>query len=170
MGSPFLGEIRMGGWNFAPQGWAFCDGAQLSINQNDALFQLIGTTYGGDGVNTFSLPNLRGRLPIHMGSDPQGNPYVIGQVAGSESVTLINAQLPLHTHPAQADTRPGSQTSPTGHYWAGAAANSYAGSGNANMNPGAIGVAGGSQPHDNMPPFLAINFVIALSGIFPSQG
>ena len=170
MGQPFVGEIRMGGWNFAPNGWAFCNGATVAISQNDVLFNLIGTTYGGDGLNTFNLPNLLGRFPIHQGTDPHGSSYVIGQLSGVEAVTLTTNQMPSHTHLPQADAATGSQSSPGGHYWAGTAANAYAAGGTATpINSLAVGTAGGSQPHDNMPPFLAINFVISLFGIFPSQ-
>jgi microcystin-dependent protein len=164
---PYVGEIRMVGFNFAPQGWAFCDGSLLSIAQNEALFTLIGTTYGGDGQTTFALPDLRSRVPMH-----QSNGHVLGDSGGVERVTLTGAQLPSHNHLPQADSNSGTSSDPTGHIWAQApAARSYVAgaSANAQMNASAMTNAGGSQPHDNMLPFLAINFVIALVGVFPSQ-
>ncbi len=166
MGQPFIGEIRMIGCNFAPQGWAFCDGSLQSIAQNTALFQLIGTTYGGDGQNTFALPNLSGRAPIHQGSG-----FVIGQIGGEENVTLIPSQMPVHTHAAQATNGvTGSVNSPANNYWSGWTGGPFSSSSPTGpMNPAAVGLAGNSQPHDNMPPFLAINFIISLFGIFPSQ-
>lgn len=174
----FLGEIRLFAGNFPPQGWTFCDGALLSIAQNDALFALIGTTYGGDGQSTFALPDLRGRVPLHQGT-LAGNNYVIGQKAGVESVTLTNSQLPAHSHAAGASTAvPPSAGS--GVNLAGAAAYvpaapakprlyAAAGSSTVAMSPQAIQPSGGNQPHDNMAPFLAVSFIIALAGIFPSQ-
>ncbi len=167
MSSPFIGQIRLLACNFAPVGHAFCDGRLLPISQYDALFALVGTTYGGDGVNTFALPDLRGRIPVH-----QGGSFVIGQLAGSEAVTLNVNQLPTHTHPAAASNDSGgtAQNSPAGAYW-----NKWAGSGfsaaaaNGTLNAAAVSNVGGGQPHDNMPPFLVINFVIALIGIFPSR-
>lgn len=152
--------------NFAPLGWAFCMGQLMPISQNNALFALIGTTYGGDGQNTFALPDLRSRLPMH-----QGNGFVMGQMAGEESVTLTPNQIPLHSHAAQANNSAGTQTAPAGNLWAASADHPYgpiAGI-NTSMAPASLGSAGGSQPHDNMHPFLAVNFIIALSGIFPSQ-
>ena len=166
MSSPFVGEIRMFGGNFAPAGWAFCQGQLVAIDQNPALFNLIGTTYGGDGQTTFALPDLRGRLPLH-----QGNGFVIGQLAGEENVTLTTNQLPQHSHAALADVNAGTHTGPAGHLWAGSANFPYAAAGTnpTQMAAGSVGVAGGSQPHDNMHPFLAVNFIISLFGIFPSQ-
>ena len=169
MSQPFVGEIRMAGFNFAPQSWAFCDGSTLSIAQNDVLFSLIGTTYGGDGQSTFNLPDLRGRLAIHQGS-VQGTPFPIGQHAGSETVTLTSNQLPAHNHPALAQSAPGSQPGPAGALWAGSIQTPYSTNApNATMNPQAIGLAGGNQPHENRMPYLAITFIIALFGVYPSQ-
>ena len=166
MGTPFIGEIRMFAGNFAPRGWAFCWGQLLPIAQNDALFALIGTTYGGDGQQTFALPDLRGRVPVHMGSG-----FTIGQQGGAETVTLATQQLPTHTHVATSDKNAAALTSPAGNVWA--ASNNYAQfappPGATSMSQGTVGLAGGSQPHDNMPPYLAINFIIALSGVFPSR-
>lgn len=165
MSNPYIGEIRMVGFNYAPQGWALCNGQLLSIAEYTALFQLLGTTYGGDGQNTFALPNLQGRIPFH-----QGNSYVIGQIAGSETATLTTTQLPAHTHPLAASSSAGTQATPTGGYWAQSSLGAYSTEAAANsMAATAIGNTGGSQPHDNMPPFLVINFVISLFGIFPTQ-
>jgi microcystin-dependent protein len=164
MSSPFIGEIRMFAGNFAPAGWAFCDGRLIPIDQNEALFALIGTTYGGDGQSTFALPDLRSRVPIHAGPG-----FVLGQQAGVETVTLSLAQIPAHSHVPQGNTSP-TASSPAENVWAGGVTNSYSTAApNANMDPGALGSAGGSQPHDNMLPFLAINFILSLFGIFPSQ-
>jgi microcystin-dependent protein len=168
MASPFVGEIRMFGGNFAPAGWAFCSGQLLAISENDTLFTLIGTTYGGDGQSTFALPNLQGRLPLHQGSG-----FVIGQADGVESVTLTTQQIPIHIHVPQCQTANNQQQSPGNGLWAATAPATtqiYANTAPAAaMNPGAVGSAGGSQPHDNMMPFLAVNFIISLFGIFPSQ-
>ncbi len=165
---PFIGEIRIFAGNFAPQGWAFCDGSILSIAQFDALFALIGTTYGGDGQSTFQLPDLRGRVPLH-----QGTGYVIGQVAGTESVTLTVQQLPQHTHPAQAATLANSVT-PSGKLWStdpngNIAAWATTPTANTPLAGNAVGNAGQNLPHDNMQPYLAVSYIISLFGIFPSQ-
>lgn len=167
MADPYLGEIRMFGGNFAPQGWMFCAGQTLSISENDALFTLVGTTFGGDGVTTFGLPDLRGRIPIH-----QGGGIVAGEIGGTETVTLSPAQLPAHTHPLLAsgstanNPNPGNnvpgESSVISMYQSGAAS--------AAMAAGATSSVGGNQPHDNMQPFLCINFIISLAGIYPSQG
>lgn len=165
MGQPYIGEIRLIGCNFAPMGWSFCDGSLLQISQNTALFQLIGTTYGGDGQTTFALPDLRGRIPIH-----QGNGFVLAQNAGEETVTLTVSQIPAHNHAAQANSAPGTQSSPAGGVWANSSLDQFSTAApSAAMAAGALGVAGGSQPHDNMVPFLAVNFIISLFGVFPSQ-
>jgi microcystin-dependent protein len=165
MSSPFIGEIRMFGGNFAPAGWAFCNGALMAIDQNDALFQLIGTTYGGDGQTTFALPNLQSRVPVHVGPG-----YTLGQNGGVETVTLTVSQLPAHTHTVQASSAGSGSSDPTNNFWASSpATKQYAASANTQMAPGAMGSTGGNQPHDNMLPFLAINFILSLFGIFPSQ-
>jgi microcystin-dependent protein len=166
MSQPFVGEIRIFGGSFAPQGWATCDGQLLAIAQNDVLFQLIGTTFGGDGEETFALPDLRGRIPIH-----QGNGHVLGDRAGVETVTLTGPQLPVHTHAFAASTNLAQQSHPAGEVVAESAnvqlyiedAPSIA------MSPQAILPVGGSQPHDNLQPFLVVTFIISLFGIFPSQ-
>ena len=165
MSTPFIGEIRMFGGNFAPVGWAFCDGSLIPISENDALFNLIGTTYGGDGTTTFALPDLRSRVPVH-----QGPGFVIGQAAGAETVTLTVNQIPSHTHGAQANTN-GTQTSPANNVWAGSSLGQFdnANPPDSSMAANAIGNTGGSQPHDNMIPFLAISFILSLFGIFPTQ-
>jgi microcystin-dependent protein len=153
--------------NFAPQGWAICDGSILSIASNDTLFNLIGTTYGGDGQSTFALPDLRGRAPIH-----QGNGFVIGQAGGVEAVTLTINQLPVHNHVPQAaiGATGNPANSPAGNIWSGWTGGQFTTQAPAvNMNAAAINTDGGSQPHDNMVPFLAINFIISLFGVFPSQ-
>jgi microcystin-dependent protein len=165
----FLGEIRMFGGNFAPFGWAFCDGRLLSIEQNTALFSLLGTFYGGDGVTTFALPNLQSRIPIHQGQGTGLSPYVIGQAGGTENVTLTTQQLPQHTHSATASTG-GGVSSPANSYWGSSATTKqYAPGTNATMAAGALGTTGGSQPHTNIMPYLAISFIIALDGIYPSR-
>ncbi|MCX6982625.1 MAG: tail fiber protein [Verrucomicrobia bacterium] len=165
MGQPYVGEIRMFGGNFAPAGWAFCDGSLLAISENDVLFSLIGTTYGGDGQNTFALPDLRGRLPVHQGAG-----FVLAQSGGVEAVTLTVNQIPAHTHPLVGAAAPGDQVSPAGNVLA----HSFSVTPYVNdvptgaMNPGTVASAGGNQPHENMQPFLCVSFIISLFGIFPS--
>lgn len=166
---PFLGEIRLGGWNFAPVGWAFCNGQLLAIQQYSALFQLIGTTYGGNGINNFALPDLRSRVPLHTGAG-----FVLGQVAGLEQVPLSGTQYPAHSHQFSATLNPGTQTNPPGNVPAtltGGAASAYIQSpATAALAPQSIGpAAGGSQPHENRQPYLALTFIIALTGAFPTQ-
>jgi microcystin-dependent protein len=163
MSEPFLGEIKMISWNFPPRGWAFCNGQLLPINQNQALFSLFGTTYGGNGQTTFALPDLRGRTPVHM-----GNGLTQGQPGGETSHTLSISEMTSHTHLVQANTGAPNQGSPANNYWA-ALAQSYSGSANSTMNPAIISNVGGSQPHENMQPYLVINFIVALQGIFPSR-
>ncbi|HTC95662.1 MAG TPA: tail fiber protein [Terriglobales bacterium] len=166
MSSPFIGEIRMFGGNFAPVGWAFCNGALIPISENDALFNLIGTTYGGDGVSTFALPNLQSRVPVHVGPG-----FALGQSGGAETVTLTTSQIPAHSHVPQGFSGVGNQSSPGSGVWASSSPATYYGdtAPSVAMDPAAIGSAGGSQPHDNMVPFLVINFILSLFGIFPSQ-
>ena len=150
--------------NFAPVNWMLCQGQVLLITDYTTLFQLIGTTYGGDGQTTFNLPNLSSRVPMHQGAG-----FIIGQMAGEESVPLTVQQIPQHTHPMLCNSR--SSPTPAGSYWGAASANAYVAGASANttMNPGAVGITGGSQPHDNVMPYLAVNFIISLFGIFPSQ-
>jgi microcystin-dependent protein len=170
MAEAFVGEIRMFAGNFAPAGWALCNGQLQSISQNAALFSLIGTTYGGDGQTTFGLPELRGRVPVHQGTGPGLSNRVIGQRAGEESVTLTQNQIPAHSHTALADSNAGTQTSPAGNVWAASNYNPFTpSSSGAQLNAGALGNAGGNQPHDNQVPFLTVNFIISLFGVFPSQ-
>lgn len=165
MGTPYVGEIRMFGGNFAPAGWLFCDGSLISISENETLFQLIGTTYGGDGQETFALPDLRGRIPVH-----QGNSFVIGEMAGVEQVTLTTSQIPSHGHPLLASTSAGSDNNTSGKLLAQSpTVSAYVEAGtDGNLAANAISPVGGSQPHENMQPFLCINFIISLYGIFPS--
>jgi microcystin-dependent protein len=170
MSEPFLGEIRMFGGNFAPAGWAFCNGQILSISANDALFALLGTTYGGDGTTTFALPNLQSRIPIHQGQGVGLSTYVIGQSSGVENVTLTTQQMPQHTHAANADSGSGGVSNPASSFWASSPnTKQYSPSTNAAMAVGATSLTGGSQPHQNIMPYLAISFIIALQGIFPSR-
>jgi microcystin-dependent protein len=165
MSSPFIGEIRMFGGNFAPAGWAFCNGALIPISENDALFNLIGTTYGGDGQSTFALPDLQSRLPVHVGPG-----YALGQSGGVETVTLTTAQIPAHSHVPLSVSGNGDQATPQNGVWAGAATSHYSSSApSLAMSPSAVNNDGGSQPHDNMMPYLTINFILSLFGIFPSQ-
>jgi microcystin-dependent protein len=169
MSDPYVGEIRMFAGNFAPAGWAFCQGQLMPISENETLFNLIGTTYGGDGQSTFALPNLQSRVPIHMGTGG-GGAYVLGQMAGEEQVTLTGNQIPSHTHVPVANTGNGSAASPSGNFWAQSANLPYSTQPpTASMAATAIGSTGGSQPHDNMIPFLVVNFIISLFGIYPTQ-
>jgi microcystin-dependent protein len=167
MGTPFMSEIRMFGFNvnFLPKGWALCNGQLLPINQNQALFSLLGTRYGGNGVTTFALPNLRGRVPIHF-----GNGRNLGEAAGAEAVTITAQTMPQHFHFMNASTAAsGGNDNPTGRFL-GSASNLYHTPASLTpMNPGTIGSTGGSQPHENRQPFLTLTFGIALQGIFPSQ-
>lgn len=169
MSDPYVGEIRLFAGNFAPQGWAFCDGQTLAIAENDVLFNLIGTTYGGDGQETFQLPDLRGRVPVHQGSGPNGQNHVIGQRGGTETVTLSPQQLPLHNHALRASTVPATVASPGGALLAATSVNSYGpGPASAAMAASAIGVSGGGQPHSNMAPTITVSYIISLFGIYPS--
>ncbi|MGH9841958.1 MAG: phage tail protein [Blastocatellia bacterium] len=173
MASPYVGEIRMFGGNFAPVGWAFCNGQLLPISEFDTLFTLIGTTYGGDGINTFAVPDLRGRIPIHQGQGNGLSPRPIGQAGGVEQVTLTVPQIPTHTHTANCSTGAGNQGGPINHLWAAASTlTPYSADASAlqPMGAGAIENDGGkSQPHENRMPYLAVAFIISLWGIFPSQ-
>jgi microcystin-dependent protein len=170
MTEPFLGELRLMPYTFAPQGWAFCNGQILSIAQNTALFSLLGTTYGGDGRSTFALPDLRGRVPISAGQGPGLSNYTLGEVSGTETVTLDTTQLPAHRHTVVANSGPASTGRPDGAVPARTSANAYAVAPDETaMNAGMLGVSGGSQPHNNLQPFLVLNWCIALQGIFPSR-
>jgi microcystin-dependent protein len=174
MGEPFIGEIRMFGGNFAPAGWAFCNGALLPISENDSLFILIGTTYGGDGQSTFALPDLQGRIPVHAGTGSDGITYTLGDKGGVESVTLTTNQIPIHTHVPVATANAGTVASPANATWAAAGTGEQIYSTPPNppasaMNAQGILPSGGSQPHDNMAPYLCINFILSLFGQFPHQ-
>jgi microcystin-dependent protein len=165
MSQPFVGEIRMFAGNFAPVGWAFCDGALMPISENDVLFELIGTTYGGDGQSTFAMPDLRGRVPVHA-----GNGYVVGETGGVESVTLTINQIPSHGHQQVASTDVATLSSPANTLTGQAASKPYRVPGAiVAMTAGLLAATGGSQSHDNMQPYVAINYIISLFGIFPSQ-
>jgi len=164
MGTPYVGEIRMFAGNFAPAGWALCQGQLLAISENDVLFTLIGTTYGGDGQTTFALPDLQSRVPVHVGPA-----FVQGQTAGVESVTLTTSQIPAHSHVPLCNSGAGTNASPQNDVWAALDSNIYSDvAPSVIMAPSALGSTGGSQPHDNMVPFLVINFIISLFGVFPS--
>jgi microcystin-dependent protein len=180
MSEPFLGEIRMVGFNFAPRGYAFCNGQLLSISQNTALFSLLGTTYGGNGIQTFGLPNFQGRVPIHQGSGPGLTPRVMGETSGQENHTLIITELASHTHSVtvspSCSADDGTTGSPVGNVPAVPAAGTTPvtaytspGSGSMASSSGTATPSGGSQPHNNMQPYLVVNFIIAMEGIFPSR-
>lgn len=164
MSTPFLSEIKVVSFNFPPKGWAFCNGQTLPINQNQALFSLLGTTYGGDGIRTFQLPNLQARMPIHMGSE-----YNLGQAAGETNHTLIQQELPTHNHSAQGISGNATVPEASGNTWAASTHNPYSTTQNTTLSPTALSQTGGSQPHNNMPPYLVLSFIIALQGIFPSR-
>ena len=166
MGTPYLSEIRIVSFNFAPRGWALCNGQTLSINQNQALFALLGTTYGGDGITTFKLPNLQASMPVH-----QGNGFNLGNAGGEAAHTLTVPEMPSHTHTAQGVSTTATSPAATNNTWATSTANPYNTQPppNTTMSPATVAMAGGGQPHDNMPPYLTLNFVIALQGIYPSQ-
>jgi microcystin-dependent protein len=166
MGEPFVGEIRMFGGNFAPAGWAFCSGQLMPISENDTLFNLIGTTYGGDGQETFGIPDLQGRVPIH-----QGPGFTIGQKAGEENVTLTVQQIPSHPHVPTCQSTNAPTSGAGGGLWAATTTQQiYSTTAPATqMNAGAVASAGGSQPHDNMMSYLVVSFIISLFGVFPSQ-
>ena len=165
MAQPYVGEIRMFAGNFAPAGWMFCEGQLLPISENETLFQLIGTTYGGDGESTFALPDLRGRIPIH-----QGNGFILAETGGAEEITLTVNQIPAHSHAYLATANAGTQVDPAGnHVSASPTVDFYiVDTPSAAMAPTAVGPVGGSQPHTNFQPYLCVDFIISLFGIFPS--
>lgn len=169
MASPYVGEIRMFGGNFAPEGWAFCNGATMPISQNDTLFNLIQTTYGGNGTDSFNLPDLQGRVPVHQGT-LAGTSFSLGQTGGTESVTLTTQQIPPHTHPFNASNNNGSQPQPQNAFPSRIASGfMYTGFPPAvQMNAGSVTGSGGSQPHDNMMPTLTVNFILSLYGVYPN--
>lgn len=166
MSDPFLGEVRIFSYLYpsAPMGWAFCDGQLLQIVQNTALFSILGNTYGGNGSTTFALPNLQGRMPIHVGDG-----FTLGQQGGEAAHTLSISEMPKHTHPVTASGNLADQSAAAGNLWATVSRNSYSGTVNTNMNPAAVLAAGGSQAHSNMPPYMVLSFCIALQGIYPTR-
>ena len=168
MAEPFLSEIRVVSFNFPPKGWALCNGQTLPINQNQALFSILGTTYGGNGITNFALPNMQGRAPMHT-----SNSHLLGQSAGEEQHTLAASEMPVHQHVLRASGKTAASSSPNAGVLAapgrGATPAFAAATNLVPLNPAAIGTTGGSQPHENRPPYLALNFVIALQGIFPSR-
>jgi len=176
MSDQFVAEIRIFGFNFPPVGWAFCNGQVLPLSQNTALFSLLGTNYGGDGKSTFALPNLQGSVPLQQGEGPGLSLYDLGETGGQTTVTLISSELPAHTHALECSTAVGDQTSPVGHVPAVPPAqrgqNFYADAPGTKpaMNANLLAVAGGNLPHNNMPPYLTLNFCIALQGVYPARG
>lgn len=164
MSEPFLAEMRLISFNFPPKGWALCNGQLLPINQNQALFSLLGTTYGGNGQTTFALPDMRGRAPIHVGAG-----FTQGERGGESAHTLTISEMPAHTHAAQGSTATGTQKSPANNVWATNSVNPYNSAANTTMAAGAITSVGGSQAHENRQPYTVLNLIIALQGIFPSQ-
>lgn len=170
MAEPYIGELRVFSFNFAPKGWAMCNGQTMSIQQNTALFALLGTFYGGNGVSTFQLPNLQGNVPTHLGVSPSGTQYTIGEVAGTPNVTVINSQMPQHTHNLNANTA-GTGMNPGGSFPAAQAGttNYTPASDGSILTPTAVPLQGGNLPHNNMQPYLVLNICIALQGIFPSR-
>lgn len=170
MSDPYIGELKLLPYNFAPKGWAFCQGQILSIAQNTALFSLLGTTYGGNGQTTFQLPDLRGRVPISTGQGPGLSPYDLGQVGGSETTTLTSGNLPVHTHQVRATSEDANSAQPGNNLPAAVGAGAYGGPDpDTTMSASMIGPAGGNQPFNNVQPYLALNWCIALVGIYPSR-
>jgi microcystin-dependent protein len=171
MSEPFIGQVMLFAGNFAPRGWAFCNGQILSIAQNTALFSILGTTYGGNGQTTFALPDLRGRVAIGPGQGPGLSNRLLGEASGEETVTLNMEQMPRHAHMAAARSEGGTSAAPANGVWAGSTARDsiYAATPDTTMNPQAIAPTGGSQPHGNMQPYLGVNYIIALEGIYPSR-
>jgi microcystin-dependent protein len=169
---PFVAEIRIFPFNFPPKGWAWCNGQLLPLSQNTALFSLLGTTYGGDGKSNFALPDLEGRAPMHPGQGPGLSLHDLGESGGAETVTLLQSEMPLHSHPARADTVDVGDTnipSPNAVFAQSGGGTLYQTTSNAQLAPEALTPAGGDQPHDNMQPYLTLNFNIALQGVFPPR-
>jgi microcystin-dependent protein len=174
MSNPFVAEIRIFPFNFAPKGWAFCNGQIMSLSQNTALFSLLGTTYGGDGKSNFALPNLQGNVPMHPGQGPGLSLHDLGETGGSDTVTLLQSEIPSHNHAAgciDGRTVSGQVSSPAGAVFAKAASNSYVSGGTANqiLNQNMVSPIGGNQPHNNLMPYLTLNICIALQGVFPPR-
>jgi microcystin-dependent protein len=171
MNESYLGQIMLFAGNFAPVGWAFCNGQLLPINQYQALFSLLGVTYGGDGITTFGVPDLRGRAPIHFGQGTNVQNYPLGAKGGVEEVALLTTQMPAHTHGfgQNCSNAPGGESSPANNYLGPVDPGIYSTTQNAQMGAGTSSIAGGSQPHENRAPFLALNYVIAVEGIYPQH-
>jgi microcystin-dependent protein len=170
MSDQYLGEIRMFSGNYAPVGWELCNGQKLSINSHEALYTLLGTMYGGDGVSNFALPDLRGRVPLHNGTSPEGTLYALAQTGGTETVTLTEAQLPSHTHQVNAQTVAGSSINPANAFWATSTVNQYSTlAPNSTMSAASVSSVGGNQEHNNMMPYFPLTFMIAVQGLFPSS-
>ncbi|MFC3773561.1 phage tail protein [Paenibacillus sp. GCM10012303] len=172
MAQPYVGEIRMFAGNFAPAGWMFCEGQVLSVAEHDVLFNLIGTTYGGDGQETFQLPDMRGRIPIHQGASVTGTTYPLAMTGGVESITLTTGQIPQHSHPIGVRLEQGDTSNPDQAALALSTLSPYTAAGaevSGSMHAGAVTAAGSSQPHNNMMPYLCVHFIISLFGIYPSQ-
>ncbi len=174
MADPFVAEIRIFPFNFAPRGWAFCSGQLLPLSQNTALFSLLGTTYGGNGQSNFALPNLQGSAAMHPGQGPGLSLYFLGETGGSETTTLLNSQIPIHNHTMKANNSDGISPSPTNNVSSGPGADRdlfwyQNGVANTVMKSDALGITGGSQPHNNMMPYLTVNFCIALQGVYPPR-
>lgn len=169
MSEPFLAEIRMVGFNFAPRGWAFCDGQILPINQNQSLYSLLGTTYGGDGRTSFALPDLRGRTPTHVGNNDAGGSHTLGQKAGEETHTLGVNEIPQHTHTLRGTDAAATGNNPSGAVFGKTTSNVYGTASPTAMSTDTVANAGGGQAHENMQPWLAVHFCIALQGLFPSR-
>lgn len=174
MADPFVAEIRIVPFNFAPRGWAFCSGQLLPISQNTALFSLLGTTYGGDGKSTFALPNFIDRAPMHAGQGPGLTDLTLGESGGSATVNLLTSELPSHNHTVSSKTTAGNQAAPVGNIWAGGTGRTppplyQNGAPNVDMNSAAVGVTGGDSPHNNQQPYLGLSFIIALQGVFPPR-
>lgn len=166
---PFMGELRLLPYTFAPRGWAFCQGQLLSIAQNSALFSLLGTNYGGNGQSTFGLPDLRGRVPMSAGQGPGLSSHTLGEISGVENVTLTNQQMPIHNHQVGASSDDATKKNPVGALPAATGTSVYGDTPDGTMQGAMIGVSGGSQPHTNMQPYLVLNWCIALEGIYPSR-
>ena len=169
MADPFVAEIRIFPFNFAPKGWAWCDGQLLPLSQNTALFSLLGTTYGGNGKSNFALPDLQGRAPMHPGQGPGLSLHDLGETGGSETVTLLESEIPSHSHQVRAIGAFGDQPSPANNTWGRTSANVYVNATTGQMSPEALAPAGGDQPHNNMQPYLTFYFCIALQGVFPPR-
>jgi len=172
MADPFVAEIRIFPFNFAPKGWAWCDGQLLPLSQNTALFSLLGTTYGGNGKSNFALPDMQGRAPMHPGQGPGLSLHDLGETGGSETVTLLESEIPAHSHQAMVSARPVVENDAAGMYWGSTTVNAYSTSnaGLVQLAPQALAPAGGDQPHNNLQPYLTLYFAIALQGVFPPRG